>query len=135
MKKNPNLNILVVDDDIDIRNFISTILRKNGFTNIHEEVDGLGAVDFLEQSFLDRKNVDMVLADWQMPEIDGIRLLDYLKRNPDFSDIPFLMVTSDSDRYHIVEAINHGVSQYLIKPFDEKKLLTKIDKALRLRRV
>ena len=134
MKQNLKMSILVVDDDIDIRNYISAVLKKNGFTNIHEEVDGVGAVDFLEQSFLENKTVDMVLADWQMPEVDGIHLLNYLKRNSDFSNIPFLMVTSDSDRYHIVEAINSGVSQYLIKPFDEKKLLTKIDEALRQRR-
>ncbi|PIK16259.1 response regulator [Halobacteriovorax sp. JY17] len=134
MRINPDMNILVVDDDIDVRNFITTLLRKNGFRNIHEEVNGVGAVDFIEQAFLENQRVDMVLADWEMPELDGIHFLDYLKRNADFNEIPFVMVTSDTDRYHVVEAINRGVSQYLIKPFDEQKLLSKIEEVLKKKR-
>ncbi|ATH08453.1 hypothetical protein BIY24_10980 [Halobacteriovorax marinus] len=131
MKVNPNMSILIVDDDKDIINYIKTLLRKHGFRNIHTAVNGVIALDYIEQSFIDNKKVDMILADWKMPELDGIHFLDYLKRNEDFSDIPFLMVTSDSDRLHVVEAINHGVSQYLIKPFDERGLINKISDVLK----
>lgn len=126
MKVDPNMNILIVDDDIDIINYMKTLLRKNGFINIHTATDGVIAVDYIEQSFMEDKKVELVFADWEMPELDGIHFLDYLKRNKDFKNIPFIMVTSDRDRDRVVEAINHGVSGYIIKPFDECKLISKL---------
>ncbi|WP_372652198.1 response regulator [Halobacteriovorax sp.] len=131
MRTNTHMNILIVDDDDDVINYMRTLLRKNGYKNIHTEKDGVRAVDYVEQSYMENKTIDMILADWEMPELDGIHFLDYLKRNADFNEIPFVMVTADSDRTHVVEAINHGVSQYLIKPFDEKKLISKINEVMK----
>lgn len=131
MRINPDTSILIVDDDDDVINYMKTLLRKNGYLNIHAESDGVKAVDYVEQSYMENKKIDVILADWEMPELDGIHFLDYLKRNADFNDIPFVMVTADSDRVHVVEAINHGVSQYLIKPFDEKKLMSKINQVMK----
>lgn len=131
MRINPDTSILIVDDDDDVINYMKTLLRKNGYLNIHAESDGVKAVDYVEQSYMENKKIDVILADWEMPELDGIHFLDYLKRNADLNDIPFVMVTADSDRVHVVEAINHGVSQYLIKPFDEKKLMSKINQVMK----
>lgn len=122
MKLTSAIRILVVEDDVDTRNLIKVILRKTGFKNLYSAVDGEEALKVMKISYMEDKPIQLILADWSMPRLDGIGFLNKLKESSDFKDIPFLMVTADSDRTHVVEAINAGVSGYLIKPITPDKL-------------
>jgi two-component system chemotaxis response regulator CheY len=130
MKLTTNLKILIVEDDLDTRNLIKVILRKLGFKNLHSTSDGEEAVEYMKKSYMEDKPVGLVLADWNMPKLDGISFLRKLRNSSDFKRIPFLMVTADSDRAHVVEAINEGVSGYLIKPITPDVLKEKIVKVI-----
>ncbi|OUR99787.1 hypothetical protein A9Q84_01805 [Halobacteriovorax marinus] len=131
MKITANMKILVVEDDLDTRNLIKTLLRKQGFKNIHSVVDGVEGLDFLEKAFIEDSPVKLILADWNMPKLDGISFLNHLKNSIDFKGIPFVMVTADNDRQHVVEAINSGVSEYLIKPIKPEILVEKMVSAVK----
>ena len=126
MKLTNTLRILVVEDDVDTRNLIKVILRKTGFKNLSSAVDGEDALKVMKVSYMEDKPIQLILADWTMPRLDGISFLNKLKQSNDFKEVPFLMITADSDRAHVVEAINSGVSGYLIKPITPDKLNQKI---------
>jgi two-component system chemotaxis response regulator CheY len=126
MKLTANLRILVVEDDLDTRNLIKVILRKEGFKSIDSCVDGIEAIGYMKKSHEEGNPIQLILADWNMPNLDGISFLNALKKSNEFSSVPFIMVTADSDRTHVVEAINAGVSGYVIKPITPDQLKDKI---------
>lgn len=131
MKLTTNLRILIVEDDLDTRNLLKVILRKLGFKNLSSTSDGEEAIEFMKKAYMEDKSIDLVLADWNMPKLDGISFLMKLRNSSDFKTIPFLMITADSDRTHVVEAINSGVSGYLIKPITPDVLKDKIIKVIK----
>ena len=131
MKLTRNLKILIVEDDLDTRNLIKVILRKLGFTNLQSTSDGEEAIDYMKKSYMEDKSVELVLADWNMPKLDGISFLLKLRNSSDYKTIPFLMITSDNDKTHVVKAINAGVSGYLIKPITPDVLRDKIIKVVK----
>ena len=126
MKINTNMKVLVVDDCIDTRNFIELVLKKRGFTQVLGASDGAEGLNIMARSFDNYEPVELVLADWQMPAVDGITFLDNLRVDGRFKEVPFIMITSDSDREHVLEAIDHGVDNYLVKPVVEDSLYSKI---------
>lgn len=126
MKLSPNTKILVVDDCMDTRNHIKLILRKKGFKKVVSAQDGQEALDMMNKAFEDYDPVELVLADWQMPVVDGITFLDKMKIDKRLKDTPFIMITSDNDKDHVIEAISHGVDNYIVKPIVAESLLQKI---------
>lgn len=120
-------HFLVVDDASFIRNMVKNNLISNfpGCT-VSEASNGANAMAMLVKN----SNVDLILCDWEMPEMDGKGLLDWVKTNEPTKGIPFVMVTSRGDKSYIVEAAKSGVSDYLVKPFSSEKLLDKVISAL-----
>jgi two-component system, chemotaxis family, chemotaxis protein CheY len=118
-----NMKVLVVDDFSTMRRIVKNILRQLGFTNIVEADDGTTAVGLLE-----REKVDLIISDWNMPQMTGIELLRHVRSTDEIKDTPFLMVTAEAHQENIIEAVKAKVSNYIVKPFTADTLNEKIEK-------
>ena len=120
------VSVLVVDDASFIRDLVKKCLR-NYFPGIKLEdaVNGKKA-----QTILMRESFDLVLCDWEMPEMSGLELLTWCREQPHLKAMPFVMVTSRGDKENVVQAIQAGVSGYVSKPFTNEQLLNKVKQAL-----
>ncbi|ETI59709.1 response regulator [Marinomonas profundimaris] len=119
-----SLKILVVDDASFTRDLIRRSLRKQfPAVEIEEAVNGRKA-----QQLLTKTQFDMVLCDWEMPEMTGVELLKWCREQPKYKkeDVPFVMITSRGDKSHVVEAVQSGVTDYLGKPFSSEQLANKV---------
>ncbi|WP_282349474.1 response regulator [Pseudomonas sp. PS01301] len=120
------ISVLVVDDAPFIRDLVKKCLR-NAFPGIvvEDAVNGRKA-----QSLMMHNSYDMVLCDWEMPEMSGLELLTWTREQENTKTLPFIMVTSRGDKENVVQAIQAGVSDYIGKPFTNEQLMTKVKKAL-----
>lgn len=120
------VSVLVVDDATFIRDLVKKGLRDH-FPGVHieEAINGRKA-----QQLLGRHEVDLILCDWEMPEMSGLELLTWCREQDNLKTTPFIMVTSRGDKENVVQAIQAGVSDYIGKPFSNEQLVTKVKKAL-----
>ncbi|WP_433768186.1 response regulator [Pseudomonas putida] len=120
------VSVLVVDDASFIRDLVKKCLR-NYFPGmrIEDAVNGRKA-----QALLSREAFDLVLCDWEMPEMSGLELLTWCREQESLKGMPFVMVTSRGDKENVVQAIQAGVSGYVSKPFTNEQLITKVKQAL-----
>ena len=121
------LTILVVEDNADMRGYIRSILRD--YYNVLEATNGAEALDVLNN-----QSVDFIISDLMMPVMDGIELSRRVKETFTISHIPFLMLTAKTSPETRLESYRTGVDEYLLKPFDETLLLTRIENILDNRR-
>lgn len=120
------VSVLVVDDAPFIRDLVKKALRSHfPGVQVEEAIDGRKA-----QQMLSRVRFDLILCDWEMPEMNGLELLQWFRGQPDAAAIPFIMVTSRGDKENVVQAIQSGVSDYIGKPFSNEQLVAKVRKAL-----
>ncbi|MCW8354622.1 response regulator [Marinomonas pontica] len=106
------------------RDLIRRTLRKQfPAVEIEEAVNGRKA-----QQMLNKTQFDIVLCDWEMPEMTGVELLKWRREQPKYKkeDVPFVMITSRGDKSHVVEAVQSGVTDYLGKPFSSEQLINKV---------
>jgi two-component system, chemotaxis family, chemotaxis protein CheY len=125
MEVNKKIKILVVDDFATMRKVIRNLLKQSGYENVTEAEDGVVALNVLKST-----KIDFVISDWNMPNMTGIELLRAVRSNNEFATMPFLMVTAESLKDNVVEAVKAGVSNYIVKPFTAEVLGEKIDKIL-----
>jgi CheY-like chemotaxis protein len=120
------VSVLVVDDAPFIRDLVKKCLR-NAFPGmqIEDAVHGRKA-----QAMLAKDTYDLILCDWEMPEMTGLELLTWCREQESTKTVPFIMVTSRGDKENVIQAIQAGVSDYVGKPFTNEQLLTKVKKAL-----
>jgi CheY-like chemotaxis protein len=120
------LNVLVVDDAAFIRDLIKKAMRDNYPSfKIHEAIDGRKA-----QSVLKSNSIDLVLCDWEMPEMSGLELITWMRTEDRYAKTPFMMITSRGERDHVIKAVTAGVSDYIGKPFTRENFLEKVNKLL-----
>jgi two-component system, chemotaxis family, chemotaxis protein CheY len=124
------MRILVVDDMDTMRKIIKTQLTKLGYTEIVEADDGKNAVEAIKNAAGSNSNFDLIISDWNMPNMTGLELLKAVRSTPEISKTPFLMVTAEAEQKNIIEAIKCGVNNYIVKPFTPDTLQEKIKKAL-----
>ncbi len=120
------LKIAVIDDATMIRDLIKKFIHQNFSDAIVFDANN-GQVGM---SLLKRQPVDLILCDWEMPEMNGEELLRWVREQEKLKDTPFIMVTSRGDKEFVMKAIQSGVSDYLVKPFNNKQFLDKVAKAL-----
>lgn len=120
-----NIKVLIVDDFSTMRKIIRNILVQLGFKNILEADDGTTALEVLS-----REKVDLILADWNMPKMSGLELLKAVRSDERLKNIPFIMITAEAQKENVLEAIKHGVNQYVVKPFTPEVLKEKLEKVL-----
>lgn len=117
-----DMKILVVDDFSTMRRIVRNILQQIGFTNIEEAEDGKVALNRLKSG-----GVDFVISDWNMPNMMGIDLLRHVRADESLKKLPFLMVTAESQKENVIEAVQAGVSNYIVKPFTAETLEQKLE--------
>ena len=116
----PETRILVIDDMPSIRDMVRSQLRTMGFKNILDAADGEEALKALIQNKSAGTQIQLVISDWNMPKISGMDLLKQLRAKEEWVDLPFVLLTSESERDQVTEAVLAGVSQYIVKPFSAK---------------
>lgn len=120
----PDMKILVVDDFPTMRRIVKTLMRQNGYTNFVEAEDGVQGLKALDNN----PDVEFVVSDWNMPNMSGLEFLKAVRSDARFSHLPFLMVTAESEKEQIIEAVKNGVSSYIVKPFTGAALQDKLTK-------
>ncbi len=116
-------DVLVVDDSAAIRKILQRVLRQTGMSirNILEAGDGQEALNLLKSSKL-----DLVLTDINMPKMDGLQLLAAMKSNPDWRNIPVMMITTEGGESKVGEAVRLGATGYVRKPFTADQIKEKL---------
>ncbi|EON93502.1 response regulator receiver [Marinobacter lipolyticus SM19] len=120
------LKALVVDDASFVRDLVKRTLRQR--FPVIETTDAQNGRR--AQSLMSRTTFDLILCDWEMPEMSGLELLQWMRKQPQYEKVPFIMITSRGDKDHVVEAVREGVSEYLGKPFSPDGLSKKIIKVM-----
>jgi two-component system chemotaxis response regulator CheY len=116
---------LVVDDSRAIRMLLVRALKQLGY-EVLEAVNGREALEVIEAG---NSGIKLVLADWNMPEINGLDLLKKLRQNPALSSLAVVMVTTETEIEHIAEALEAGANEYVMKPFTQDILMEKLQLA------
>lgn len=117
------MKILIVDDFATMRRILKNILKQIGFTNIIEADDGATAVEELKKT-----KVDLIISDWNMPKMTGIELLKHVRAEEEYKNLPFLMVTAEAQKQNVIDAVQAGVSNYVVKPFTAEAISEKLQK-------
>jgi two-component system chemotaxis response regulator CheY len=120
-----NMKILVVDDFSTMRRIVRNLLVELGFSNplIQEADDGENAIAMLRS-----QPFDLVVTDWNMPNMTGIDLLKAIRAEASLKGLPVLMVTAENNRDQIIAAAQAGVNGYIVKPFTAVTLKEKLTK-------
>lgn len=117
--------VLFVDDSPTMRRIIKNSLQKIGFNELIEAENGVDALGKIEG-----EDVGLILSDWNMPEMNGKQLVEELKSNDKYKDIPIIMITTRGMKEDVITAVKLGVAGYVVKPFTPDILKGKIQKAL-----
>ncbi len=115
---------LVVDDFSTMRRIVRNLMKELGFTNVEEAEDGAVALQKLQSG----GNFDFVVTDWNMPNMDGLTLLQSIRADPALRHLPVLMITAEAKKENIVAAAQAGASGYIVKPFTAATLGEKLNK-------
>lgn len=119
----PKMRFLVVDDFSTMRRIVRNLLKELGFVNVDEAEDGQAALQKLtSQPF------DFIVSDWNMPNMDGLQLLQAVRADPSLKHLPVLMITAEAKRENIITAAQAGASGYIVKPFTAATLNEKLSK-------
>ena len=119
----PKTRFLVVDDFSTMRRIVKNLLGDLGFTNTAEAEDGHAAL-----ALLNSQPFDFVVTDWNMPNMDGLALLQAIRRSPQLKHLPVLMITAEAKKENIIAAAQAGASGYVVKPFTAATLAEKLEK-------
>ena len=123
MPADPNMKILVVDDMVAMRRIVKNIMKQLVFPNCNEAENGQEALQKLRGD-----TYGFVVSDWNMPVMTGIDLLRAIRANEKLKAIPVLMVTAEAQQSNLVEAVQAGVSNYIVKPFTAETMQEKLGK-------
>lgn len=123
MPADPNMKILVVDDMSTMRRIVKNILKQLGFNNLEEAENGQEALTKLKAD-----TYGFVVTDWNMPVMMGIDMLRAIRADEKLKKIPVLMVTAEAQKENLMEAVQAGVSNYVVKPFTAETMQEKINK-------
>ena len=125
MVKPKGKKILIIDDSELVRYHLRSTLSQEGFGCVHESKDAATA----EEKMV-RNRYDIILCDWHLPGMTGLEFLQRVRASESGKTIPFLMLTGETDRECVMDAIKSGVTDYIIKPYSHDSVLKKIMRAL-----
>ena len=116
------MKLLVVDDSSTMRRIIKNTLGKLGYKDILEGEDGVQGWTQLDAN----PDVDMLITDWNMPEMNGLELVKKTRADARFADLPSIMVTTEGGKTEVITALKAGVNNYIVKPFTPAVLKEKL---------
>jgi two-component system chemotaxis response regulator CheY len=119
----PNTKFLVVDDFSTMRRIVRNLLKELGYTNVEEAEDGQDGLNKLKSG-----GFDFVVSDWNMPNMDGLTMLQNIRKDSALASLPVLMVTAEAKKENIIAAAQAGANGYVVKPFTAATLDEKLSK-------
>ena len=117
------MKILLVDDSRTIRNIQKGTLKTLGYEDVIEASDGLDALRVMGET-----KPDLMLVDWNMPNLDGISLIRKVRETD--RSLPIIMCTTEAEKSRVLEAVKAGVNNYVVKPFTAQTLAEKINQTM-----
>lgn len=120
--------ILIVDDMKSLRTMLADLLRGMGYVSIAEAQDGQDAWDLMMSASQKLQPFELIISDWNMPVMSGLDLLKKIRSFPSWRYLPFIMLTTESEKGKVIEALSCGVSNYLVKPLDADALKDRLQK-------
>ncbi len=116
------MKVLLVDDSGVMRKIIARSLNALWIDTVIEAADGLEALE----AFGDGEGFDLILTDWNMPRMNGLELVQAIRAAG--HKLPIMMVTTETEKDQVLKAIQAGVNDYLVKPFDQEMLTMKLER-------
>ena len=116
------MKLLVVDDSSTMRRIIKNTLARLGYKDILEGADGVEGWNQINNN----PDVDMLITDWNMPEMNGLELVKKVRADDRFIDLPIIMVTTEGGKGEVITALKAGVNNYIVKPFTPQILKEKL---------
>ncbi|WP_455756803.1 chemotaxis response regulator CheY [Sulfurimonas sp.] len=116
------MKLLVVDDSSTMRRIIKNTLARLGYKDILEGEDGVQGWAAMDAN----PDIDMLITDWNMPEMNGLELVKKVRADERFTDIPIIMVTTEGGKAEVITALKAGVNNYIVKPFTPQVLKEKL---------
>ncbi len=114
------MRAIVIDDSKSIRSILSKILREIGFV-VEEAANGLEALDVIKKD-----KMDLALVDWNMPDMNGYEFILEVRKDNTFKDMRMMMVTTETEMNKVVEALEAGANEYVMKPFTKEMIVEKL---------
>jgi len=116
------LKLLVVDDSSTMRRIIKNTLARLGYKDILEGEDGVQGWAQMDSN----PDIEMLITDWNMPEMNGLELVKKVRADERFKDTPIIMVTTEGGKAEVITALKAGVNNYIVKPFTPQVLKEKL---------
>jgi two-component system, chemotaxis family, chemotaxis protein CheY len=120
------LRILLIDDMPAMRSVVRSMLVEQGFANITETEDGELAWRLIQDAAMSESAFGLIISDWQMPGMTGVDLLRAVRSSSFARELPFFLITAKGDEPHVREALQAGVTDYIVKPFTGEQLAEKV---------
>ena len=117
-------NVLIVDDSLPMRGIIKKIIKASGF-NVQQFFEASNGIEAL--TILNQERLDLVLTDYNMPEMDGLELLDEMKQNEIFKSVPVVMITTEGSKQRLAEFLENRAADYIKKPFAPEEIKQKLN--------
>ncbi len=115
-----------------VHEYIRELLKDNKLLNVQSAYDGDEAKHLIEEAYLKNTPFDFVFLDWNMENTDGIDVLRFFRAQPKYDNMVFVMLTAESERSAVLEAIQAGITAYLVKPVTKATLLKKVHEIYKL---
>ncbi len=116
------MKLLVVDDSSTMRRIIKNTLARLGYKDVLEGADGVEGWNAIDAN----PDVEMLITDWNMPEMNGLELVKKVRADDRFKDLPIIMVTTEGGKAEVITALKAGVNNYIVKPFTPQVLKEKL---------
>lgn len=116
------MKLLVVDDSSTMRRIIKNTLIRLNYKDVLEGEDGVEGWDMLDKN----PDVDMLITDWNMPNMNGLELVKKVRADERFKEMPIIMVTTEGGKAEVITALKAGVNNYIVKPFTPAVLKEKL---------
>lgn len=127
-----DLNILLVEDSPNVLELTKEFIEELGFEKIFTARDGTEALDRIRLMYQRGGKFDLIISDWEMPKMDGLTLLKKIRQNESLKKIPFIILTANDKKDHVLKAVQAGINNYIVKPVDPDILNEKINQTLNL---
>jgi len=116
------MKIVVVDDSSTMRRIIKNTLNSIGYKDLLEGDDGIEGWEQIDSN----PNIDIIITDWNMPNMNGLELVKKIRADKRFQDTPIIMVTTEGGKAEVITALKAGVNNYIVKPFTSQILKEKL---------
>ncbi len=120
------MRLLVVDDSSTMRRIIKNTLARLGYKDVLEAEHGLAAWQVMKEN----DDIDVLITDWNMPEMNGLELVKKVRAEAKYEDMPIIMVTTEGGKAEVITALRAGVNNYIVKPFTPQVLKEKLEDVL-----